>query len=286
MATVAPTWIAELLRVTAWLLLLLLIFGIAERRWPQRPQKLLRQGWAVDLGYFVLSSFAPKLLLALPLSLLAGLLHHLMPSAYYAAVAELPLGLRLLLALVVSDIGAYWGHRWAHQLPWLWRLHAIHHSAEQMDWLVNTRAHPLDMAFQRLCGLVPAYALGLLQPAAGRVDWAPLLLVVIGTGWGYFVHANVNWRLGWLDGLLSTPRFHHWHHTRGGVGEIDKNFAAMLPCIDRLFGSFYMPRGRWPEAYGCDTPVPAGLLGQLVSPLLPPRVAASAAPPGCDRARC
>src|ERR1035438_7661357 len=33
-------------------------------------------------------------------------------------------------------------------------------SAEEIDWLVNTRAHPVDMVFTRLCGLVPLYVLG------------------------------------------------------------------------------------------------------------------------------
>ncbi|MBQ1762203.1 MAG: sterol desaturase family protein [Aquincola sp.] len=261
---------AEMLRAAAWLLLLL-VFGLAERRWPVRRQPLLRPGWQVDLGYFVLSSFAPRLLLALPLSALAALLHQAVPAAYYQAAAELPLGLRLLLALVVSDLGAYWGHRWAHRWAWWWRLHAVHHSAEQMDWLVNTRAHPLDMALQRLCGLVPAHALGLLQPAGAQVDWAPLLLVVIGTAWGYFVHANVNWRLGRLEGLLSTPRFHHWHHAHGQADAIDKNFAALLPGLDRLFGTLHLPPGQWPAGYGTDTPVPPTLLGQLIGPLKPPR---------------
>ena len=265
------TVIVDLLRLLVWLLLLLAVFGMAEKRWPLRPQPLLRRGWATDLGYFGLSGLLPKLLLAVPLSLLAALLHHVVPSAYYAAVADWPLAVRLLLALVVSDIGAYWGHRLAHQLPWLWRLHAVHHSAEQMDWLVNTRAHPLDMGFQRFCGLAPTYVLGLSQPTAGSVDWAPLLLVVIGTGWGFFVHANLNWRLGWLERVISSPGFHHWHHSGGGPAEIDKNFAAMLPAIDLVFGTFYLPKHRWPATYGTQTPVSSHLIGQLIDPLLPAR---------------
>ena len=33
-----------------------------------------------------------------------------------------------------------------------------------MDWLVNTRAHPLDIVFVRLCGFIPMYALGQHNP--------------------------------------------------------------------------------------------------------------------------
>jgi hypothetical protein len=51
-----------------------------------------------------------------------------------------------------------------------------------MDWLVGTRAHPLDIVFVRLCGFVPMYALGLAQPVArGRLDAIPLIVMLIGT---------------------------------------------------------------------------------------------------------
>ena len=42
----------------------------------------------------------------------------------------------------------------------------------------------------------------------------------------------------------------------------------MLPVMDRVFGTFYLPR-EWPAAYGTDTPVPDGLIGQLLEPLAP-----------------
>ena len=64
---------------------------------------------------------------------------------------------------------------------------------------------------------------------------------------------------GWSSGL-----FHHWHHTRDD--HIDHNYAPTLPWIDRLFGTFYLPKS-WPETYGTDTPVPASLPAQLMHPI-------------------
>jgi sterol desaturase/sphingolipid hydroxylase (fatty acid hydroxylase superfamily) len=39
-----------------------------------------------------------------------------------------PLLAQLPLAWVVVELFAYWPHRWLHEVPWLWRLHATHHS--------------------------------------------------------------------------------------------------------------------------------------------------------------
>jgi sterol desaturase/sphingolipid hydroxylase (fatty acid hydroxylase superfamily) len=41
----------------------------------------------------------------------------------------------------------------------------------------------------------------------------PLLIMLIGTLWGFFIHANLRWRFGWLELLVSTLAFHQWHHT-------------------------------------------------------------------------
>ncbi|HEX8603848.1 MAG TPA: sterol desaturase family protein, partial [Pseudoduganella sp.] len=97
-------------------------------------------------------------------------------------------------------------------------------------------------------------------------------LLVAGTLWGFFIHANVRWRLGPLEWLVTTPAFHHWHHSRDD--HINRNYASTLPFLDRLFGSHYLPR-HWPAAVGIDTPLAQTLGGQLLDPLLPSKKAAT-----------
>ena len=253
-------------RPTVWLLLLVVIFVPLERVFAIHPQKVLRKGIVTDLGYYFLSSLLPALLLSAPLGLLAWVVHQAVPNDFLAAMAALPLWARVFAGLVAGEVGYYWAHRWSHQIPFLWRFHSIHHSAEEVNFLVSSRAHPIDMVFGRFCGTVPIYVLGLGGPEALAGSQVPVLVALIGIIWGFFIHANLRWRFGPLEWLVSTPAFHHWHHTR--TGPINHNYSSTLPWLDRIFGTHYLPRHEFPESYGIKAKLPNSLLGQLAYPLL------------------
>ncbi len=223
-------FVLDVLRLCVWLVILMAIFVPLERRFGlRRRQKLFRKAFGVDVALYFLSSLLPKLLLVAPLTLLAGVLHSHSPGGFYEWVGALPFWLRVSAAFVVGEVGAYWGHRWSHESPLLWRFHAVHHQAEEMDWLVHTRAHPVDILFTRLCGFVPIYLLGLAQPLGQTVDLTPAIVTIVATIWGFFIHANLDFRLGWLEWLLASPAFHHWHHSRGTDAASTRNFSPMLP---------------------------------------------------------
>jgi sterol desaturase/sphingolipid hydroxylase (fatty acid hydroxylase superfamily) len=258
----------NVLQLGIWLVLLTAVFVPLERLFALHRQKVLRKAIGNDVAYYFLSSLAPKLLLVLPLSGLAWLTHRTGPLGFYEWIAALPFGARFVAALLIGELGAYWGHRWSHEIPLLWRFHAVHHSAEEVDWLVHTRAHPVDMFFTRLCAYVPMYLLGLAQPTGNGMDLAPYLVTVVSTVWGFYIHSNLKWRLGWLEWVVASPAFHHWHHTNDGPEFLNKNYAPLLPCVDLFFGTLYLPKRQWPGKYGTDTAVAAGLVEQLVEPFI------------------
>lgn len=256
----------QAVRTCVWLAILVAVFAPLEHFFAVRPAKTFHKGWATNLGWYFVNSLVPIFLLGPPVALIAVIIHAVLPASLTGAAASLPLWARMIAAMVVGEIGFYWGHRWSHEIPLLWRFHAVHHSAEHVNFMVNTRAHPVDMVFTRLCGLTLLYATGLASPVGPNPTLIPALVLLIGALWSFFIHANLRWRLGPLEEVLSSPAFHHWHHTRDD--HRDHNYSAMLPVMDRVFGTFYLPR-EWPEAYGTDTPVPDGLIGQLLDPLAP-----------------
>jgi sterol desaturase/sphingolipid hydroxylase (fatty acid hydroxylase superfamily) len=252
-----------LARSLVWLALASAVFVPLERLVPLQRGPRAAGELAENLGWHFVNTILTVSLLALLLRAGTGALHQILPGAMAEAVGGLPLGLRAALAMLVGEVGFYWGHRWSHEWAWLWRFHAVHHSATRIGFLVNTRFHPVDMIFTRICGVIPLYALGLASPVAGSDGVLVVLVLLTGSLWSYFVHANLRVRFGWLEWLIATPAFHHWHHSRHD--HPDHNYAAMLPLLDRLFGTWHLPP-RWPDAYGSDTPVPPGVAAQLIAP--------------------
>ncbi len=254
-----------MIRMLVWLALLSVVFLPLERLFAVHPRKILSKSVAGDIGFYFISGFAPGLLLTPVLVLAAIGAHAVIPAGLYAVVAAMPLWARALGALVVGEIGFYWGHRWAHEIPLLWRFHSIHHNPAQVYFLISARAHPIDNVFIRLCGLIPVSILGLATPLTPAGGVVAALLVLVLTLWGFLIHANIRWRFGLLEWVISTPAFHHWHHSLAEPR--DRNFASMLPILDWLFGTHYLPRNRWPQAYGIAASLPGSLAAQLIHPL-------------------
>lgn len=249
------------------LLFLGLIFYFVERvMGARRRPGYFRTGWLTDATYFFtieLFKQASRVLLIVPFIVLvvagvttgeaakAGLYHGFGP------VAAQPAWLQAIEIYLLADFIGYWIHRLFHTGAW-WPFHAVHHSSEELDWLSSVRVHPVNEAVDKLAPVIPLLFLG-FNPT--------VTLGVAGflTFYAIFLHADVDWDFGPLRSVIATPVFHRWHHSKDSQA-IDKNFAGLLPLWDILFGTYYMPRDRWPQDFGVHDRIAPTFWGQLWHP--------------------
>lgn len=238
------------------LLALSLIFEVLERVGAALPRKtLLRRARVVDFAYWFFTPWVSRTISTVAIFLAIMSLGKQSSSTWFD---RQPTAIQILELLVLSDLLGYASHRLFHS-RFLWKFHAIHHSAEDVDWLAATRLHPVNEVGTRLLQTVPLYLLGFR--GASFAAAAP----IIGF-YAIFLHANLRWDFGPLRYVIASPAFHRWHHTSQEEG-LDKNFAGLFPWIDLLFGTFYMPRGVQPEKFGvAGESVPPTLIGQLLYP--------------------
>jgi sterol desaturase/sphingolipid hydroxylase (fatty acid hydroxylase superfamily) len=196
-------------------------------------------------------------------------------------VDELPFWLALPLALLLLDLGFYLWHRASHRVAILWFGHAVHHSSEEFNFSVASRASGWARLTQRFFYL-PMALLGI--PVATMV-----LADAITTLYTLFLHNRFVPKLGVLERILVTPSHHRVHHARNPT-YLDKNFAAMFIFWDHLFGTY--AEETEPPIFGLTTPLVThnvgwarfhvlfeiadrvrrarGLRQKLVAPFMPP----------------
>ncbi len=131
-------------------------------------------------------------------------------------------------AVVLLDYTLYLWHVLCHQLPLLWRFHAMHHSDLDLTASTGFRFHPGELALTVGYRAAQVRLLG-VSPRAYRV-WQNLTACMIA-----FHHANLN--IGrhdiWLRYLFVTPKMHERHHS-SDAGEANCNWSSGLSLWDRL----------------------------------------------------
>ena len=237
-----------------------LIFIFVEKLFALRKdQPIFRPEWQTDLHHFIVNHMVVGFVLLATNLMVHKLFGWAAADGIQAWVRDLPFVAAVLLILLVSDFVQYWTHRAYHEVPLLWRLHAVHHSAKSMDWLAGSRQHILELLITRTLVLAPIFVLGFSKEVIDTY------IVIVGFQ-AVFNHANVSVRLGPLRYIIVTPNFHHWHHSQDQEA-LDRNYAAHFAFLDYLFGTAVKSTKLWPERYGVlGDYVPNGFFKQLKFP--------------------
>jgi len=214
------------------------VMALWELLAPRRPWAVGRASrWPSNLGILVADVLVVRLLLptaAAGVALVAaergfGLFH----------VIGLPFWLAAPIGFLALDLVIYGQHVMFHHVPWLWRLHRMHHADLDIDVTTGVRFHPVEILLSLVIKIATVALLGI--PAAAVVCFEVVLNAT-----SMFNHANASLPR-WLDRvarlMLVTPDMHRVHHSVLRQ-ETDSNFGFNLPWWDRLFGT-YRPQ---PEA--------------------------------------
>ncbi|MEL6568281.1 MAG: sterol desaturase family protein [Pseudomonadota bacterium] len=171
---------------------------------------------------------------------------------------------QVFLFILIKDFFRYWFHRALHEVPFLWRMHAAHHSVERLYWLNGIRAHPLEIISQAIFYAIP---LALVQPTAEIA----LVAVIMQLSIGIFQHSNIDLKLGWWEYIFSIGDNHRYHHYPDkGVG--DSNYGGEFIVWDILFGTFHKVKGERPHdriGIGTAPEYPMTVAGLYIAPFLP-----------------
>ncbi len=173
------------------------------------------------------------LLLRLVLPLLAFDLALQMQRNGVGLLNSLPPLAGVVIGMLALDMMIYWQHRLMHVVPWLWRLHRMHHADTEFDVTTAVRFHPFEIVLSMVIKLGAIAALGV--PAV-----AVLLFEVILNAASLFNHTNLRLSPGVervLRWFIVTPDMHRIHHSVH-VAETNSNFSFSLSIWDRLFGSY------------------------------------------------
>ncbi len=213
-----------------------------------------------DIVHVLVNGLIPKLWTPIQLFCLVAVTHW--ASERYGANRwphDWPLLVQLALMLLIAEFGRYWVHRAAHHVPWLWRLHAVHHSPNRLYFLNAARFHPLEKLIFQLPEVAPFIVLGVNVEAIA-------LYFTFNSLHGLFQHSNIQLKLGFLNYIVSMAELHRWHHSKV-IRQSDTNFGNNLIVWDLLFGTFYWPKDTQVDSVGLlSSDYPKNYVAQLSAP--------------------
>ena len=202
----------------------ILLIVMLERRWAASPVPAERLRNFGAYGLYLLAQF-----LLLPMVDA----RFLVPSL--VDLGQWPFLWGALAFILLMDFAEFAFHRMQHMIPFMWRMHALHHSDPNMNASTAVRHFWGDQLLKAvsvwpLCWLI-------LKPT-------PMIILayLVVSFYHFFVHANLRVDFGRYSWLINGPAYHRRHHSIE-PRHFNCNYAALFPIFDVLFGSYRRPDG-------------------------------------------
>ncbi len=207
----------------------LFIFGLLEFFLKANPHSYKKR-LLPNFSLILISSILLKIVF--PFGVI-GLSQKLASSPHDFALFYLPEYLDIFITIIVFDLAIYWQHRLFHRVPFLWKLHSVHHSDDSMDTTTALRFHPVEIL---ISGIIKINLLIFLCP---RMESYLIYEILLST-MAIFNHANIALPEPiekWMRKLIVTPSFHTPHHSPNR-GWTNSNYGNFLSIWDYIFKSY------------------------------------------------
>ena len=187
--------------------------------------------WINNLGIVFFNTLLLRFLaplMAVGLAIMAeeenwGLLNNIAINSY----------VKLFLAVLILDLIIYLQHVMFHTVPWLWRLHRMHHTDLDFDVTTGSRFHPIEIILSMIIKM-------LIVATLGAPPVAVVIFEVLLNATAMFNHGNIRIHINAdriLRLLVVTPDMHRVHHSVK-PDETNSNYGFNFPWWNRLLGTY------------------------------------------------
>lgn len=213
---------------------------VLERIMPAKPnQKIFSVGFAQDTVWFILDAcFQVTILTALTAFWISFYKTHL-SFLTITAIQEWPMWARFLLGVLIADFAGWLHHYARHKIPFLWQLHAVHHSQKELNMFTDVRYHIFEYM---ITNVTNAFFISIFTTSPYAVAYYGLFH----SWWTKMCHSNIKADLGWIKYIMITPQSHRVHHSIE-TRHHDKNMGIMLSIWDYMFGVQYRKYDEYPD---------------------------------------
>ena len=225
------------------LLISVLVWGLEVLIPWRKHQKVIRKDFWLDTFYMFFNFFIFNLLLFVALSDVTVKLIHdsLAPLGYQGGhlidLSSWHVGLQLVLFFFISDFVQWNVHILLHRVPFLWKIHKVHHSVKEMGFAAHLRYHFGEtLVYNSFKYIVLSMLFGFNIELAFIIHGFAITI-------GHLNHANIGWDYGPLKYVLNNPKMHIWHHAKDLPEEhpYGMNYGITLSLWDYIFKTNYIP---------------------------------------------
>lgn len=212
------------------LLCLVALFGFFE--WHQAGFKNFKERYLEGLIYGATAIIIATIIQAFAFASLSGL--ETEPLLKADDLGPLLIVFPIVYMLVIGFF-EYWLHRALHDVPVLWRLHAIHHQIEEMNAARSYSHWAQDTLYLAVITIPLVF---LIENPQEHVALLTTFYLVS----NYYMHTD-NPAMSFpplLRHLLADNVYHHYHHSRA-IEHWGRNYCSFFSFYDRIFGTQHMP---------------------------------------------